>query len=187
MRHTQFVNYALYQAGWFACVLGGAWHWPWTGAAIAIVLTATHVAWSRERALESRLVLLAAGVGLVVEVYQIAAGTYGFSAGTLNPAVPPLWLIALWGQLGTTFRFSLRAIMTSSWRAALFGGLGGPLAFVGGERLGAVTLLPPVALGLIRLSVAWTIALVVFSLVARRVTAGQKNPSYLSLRRQSSG
>ena len=77
--------------------------------------------------------------------------------------------------------------MTSSWRAALFGGLGGPLAFVGGERLGAVTLLPPVALGLIRLSVAWTIALVVFSLVARRVTAGQKNPSYLSLRRQSSG
>ena len=89
VRHTQFVNYALYQTGWFACVLGGAWHWPWTGAAVAVALTATHIAWSRERALEIQLVLLAAGVGLLVEVYEISAGTYRVSSGTLHPALPP--------------------------------------------------------------------------------------------------
>ena len=38
MRHTQLVNYTLYQIGWFACVLGGASHRPWTGCLIALIL-----------------------------------------------------------------------------------------------------------------------------------------------------
>jgi hypothetical protein len=38
LRHTQLVNYGLYQIGWFACVLGGAWHRPWTGFLIAVIL-----------------------------------------------------------------------------------------------------------------------------------------------------
>ena len=28
------INFALYYAGWFACVLGPAWGYPWTGTAI---------------------------------------------------------------------------------------------------------------------------------------------------------
>ena len=38
MRHTQLVNYTLYQIGWFACVLGGASHRPWTGFLVAMIL-----------------------------------------------------------------------------------------------------------------------------------------------------
>jgi hypothetical protein len=49
------------------------------------------------------------------------------------------------------------------------GAAGGPIAFLAGERLGAVTLLPPLTYGLLRLSVSWAIALVVFSSVVRRV------------------
>jgi hypothetical protein len=53
--------------------------------------------------------------------------------------------------------------------AVPFGAAGGPIAFLAGERLGAVTLLPPLAQSLLRLAISWAIALVVFSAVVRRV------------------
>ena len=78
----------------------------------------------------------------------------------------------------TTFRFSLRTVITRPIGAALFGAAGGPIAFLAGERLGAVTLLPPLTHGLLRLSISWAIALVVFSVVVRRLTPERNGPRY---------
>ena len=183
MRHTQLVNYTLYQVGWFACVLGAASHRPWTGFLIAMVLVGVHVALSVERSLEVRLVVLAAAVGAVVEMVQIAAGTYCFTSGNLTDALPPPWLLVMWGQFATTFRYSVRPVITRPIRAALFGAVGGPLAFLAGERLGAVTLLPPLTYGLLRLSVGWAIALLVFSAVVRRL-APEPGAGYRRLRQE---
>ena len=169
MRHTRLVNYALYQIGWFACVLGGASHRPWAGCLIALILVGVHLALAVERSLEVRLVVLATGVGAVVEMMQIAAGTYRFTSGTVTDALPPPWLLAMWAQFATTLRFSLRSVVTRPVPAVLFGAAGGPIAFLAGERLGAVTLLPPLAQGLLRLSISWAIALVVFSAVVLRI------------------
>ena len=104
MRHTQLVNYTLYQIGWFACVLGGASHRPWTGFLIAVTLGGVHLTLSLERSLEVRLMALATAIGAVVEMVQIAAGTYRFTSGTVNDALPPPWLLAMWAQFATTFR-----------------------------------------------------------------------------------
>ena len=41
----------------------------------------------------------------------------------------------------------------------LFGAVGGPIAFLAGERLGAVVLQVPLLPGLLRLVVAWALAL----------------------------
>ena len=169
MRHTQLVNYTLYQIGWFACVLGAASQRPWTGCLIATILVGVHLALSVERVLEVRLVVLATAVGAAVEMIQIAAGTYRFTSGTVNNALPPPWLLAMWAQFATTFRFSLRSVVTRPVLAVLFGAAGGPIAFLAGERLGAVTLLPPLAQSLLRLSISWAIALVVFSAVVLRI------------------
>jgi hypothetical protein len=87
----------------------------------------------------------------------------------VNDALPPPWLLAMWAQFATTFRFSLRSVVTRPVLAVLFGAAGGPIAFLAGERLGAVTLLPPLAQSLLRLSISWAIALVVFSEVVRRI------------------
>lgn len=143
MRHTPLIKYALYQAGWFACVLGGASHRPWTGFLIAMILIGVHLTLSLDRFLEARLVVLVTAVGAVVEIVQIAAGTYRFTSGTVNDALPPPWLLAMWAQFATTFRFSLRRVITRPVFAALFGAAGGPIAFLAGARVGAVILLPP--------------------------------------------
>ena len=179
---SPLINYTLYQAGWFACVLGGASHRPWTGFLIAVILIGVHLTLSLERSLEARLVIVVTAVGAVVEIVQIAAGTYRFTSGTVNDALPPPWLLAMWAQLATTLRFCLRRVITRPVFAALFGAAGGPIAFLAGERLGAVTLLPPLTQGLLRLSISWTIALVVFSAVVRRVTTERDAPRYGSIR-----
>ena len=178
MRHTHLVNYALYQIGWFACVLGAASQRPWTGCLIAMILVGVHLALSGERLLEVQLVLLATAVGAVVEMIQIAAGTYRFTSGTVHDALPPPWLLVMWAQFATTFRFSLRSVVMRPRLAVLFGAVGGPIAFLAGERLGAVTLRPPLAPSLLRLSISWAIALLVFSVVVRRV-APERNAGYI--------
>ena len=170
MRHTSFYNYALYQVGWFSCVLGAAAQHPWVGFLIAVILIGVPLTLSVERSLEARLIVVATAVGLVVETAQIVAGTYRFTSGTVIDLLPPPWLLAMWAQFATTFRFSLRHVIAQPVSAALFGAAGGPIAFLAGERLGAVTLLPPLAHGLLRLSVSWAIALLVFSAVVRRVS-----------------
>lgn len=178
MRRTQLLNYALYQVGWFACVLGASWRYPWVGFAIAAALIGVHLALTSERWIELRLVMLATGVGAAIELAQIAAGTYRFTSGTLAAALPPPWLLVLWAQLATAFRFSLRAVIVRPWTAVLLGGVGGPVAFMAGERLGAVDLLPPVHVAVLRLSILWALAFGVFSVVVRRVAADGPRQRY---------
>jgi hypothetical protein len=168
LRRTHLINYALYQIGWFACVLGAASHRPWAGLVGAVLLIGAHVALARERSVEVRLIAVATAVGVVVEMIQIAGGTYRFTSGTVVEALPPPWLLAMWAQFATTFRYSLRTVISRRPIAALFGAIGGPMAFLAGERLGAVTLLPPLTQSLLRLSIGWALALVIFSAVTRQ-------------------
>jgi len=165
---SRAVNYALYQTGWLACILGAAWGWPVTGALIAAALIGAHFAWTTERAMELRLLLLALGLGVIVEAYQVRSGTYTrFTSGAVVAWMSPPWLLLMWAQFATTFRSSLHAVMLVPRRAALFGLVGGPIAFLAGERLGAVTLARPLGPGLVRLSVTWGLALAICAVVAR--------------------
>jgi len=86
-------------------------------------------------------------------------------------SLPPPWLVALWAQFATTFRFALAGVIKHPVRAVLFGAAGGPLAFLAADRLGAVTLLPPISTGLLRLSLVWAAALFIFSVVTPRLAS----------------
>jgi hypothetical protein len=179
--HSSLLNYALYQVGWFACILGAAWHWPLTGFGIAVVLTAAHVWLAADRTIEARLVLLALGCGVAVEAFQVWSGTYHFTSGALISWISPPWLLAMWAQFATTFRFSMRGLMAHPARAAVFGVLGGPIAFLAGERLGAVTLPLPLAMGLLRLAVTWGVALYLLARVVRASTPPSLEVRYRAL------
>lgn len=62
------LNYALYQIGWFACILGAAWGWPVAGAAVGAALIGVHVVVSGPQwRSELGLIGVALALGLVVE------------------------------------------------------------------------------------------------------------------------
>jgi hypothetical protein len=178
MKHTVLVNYVLYQTGWFACILGGAWHFPLTGLAIALGAIAAHLWLTRERAIEVRLIAIATAAGLLIEIFHLRTGTYRMTSGTIVENFPPPWMLALWAQFATTFRYSLRGIISRPALAGLFGVLGAPLAFLAGDRLGALTLLPPETAGLERLAISWGVAMYAFALIVRRVPSEAGSPVY---------
>ena len=89
--YPSIVNYLLYQAGWFACILGAAYGRPHAGFAIAGMLTIAHLVMVTDREREYVAISCAIAVGLVAEWYQISAGTYRIDAGVLSEGWPSPW------------------------------------------------------------------------------------------------
>jgi len=72
------INFIAFQAGWFACVLGGAQGQPWLGAAAGLALVLVHLALVERRAEEAKFVAL---VALAVALGGTAAAVTGFAFG----------------------------------------------------------------------------------------------------------
>jgi hypothetical protein len=102
------LNVLLYQTGWFACVLGAEYSHRWLGVAIATSLLAVHMFLTTERARQAKLLLVAFGVGLVVDSTLLATGVYRFPCGGIAAWHPPIWMSVLWIQFATTFQYCLR-------------------------------------------------------------------------------
>src|SRR5512139_539357 len=168
MVSTRAINFALYYAGWFACVLGPAWEYPWTGTAIAVALIGCHLALVQRRSDELALMAAAALFGAVVDTLQIAAGLLRFPTGTLFGWLPPAWLIVLWAQFAATFHFSMQWLKGRPWLAAAFGAVGGPLAFLAGGHVGVVAFHPEEWRSMLSLAVVWAVALPLLVGIAAR-------------------
>ncbi len=174
---TRLVNAALYQAGWFACVLGAAGRHGAAGAAIAAGLVGVHVVLSTDRRRDLGVMAVALALGVATEAGQIAGGTYASLGGAPPAGLPPAWLLLLWVQFGTTFRYGFHPVTTGALRAALFGAVGGPLAFLAGEALGAVVLRRPLAGSLASLAAGWALAMALVAF-ARRGDVPMQAPRY---------
>jgi hypothetical protein len=159
LRNPKLVNYALYQAGWFCCVLGAANERPWMGTAVGIALILVHVA-RVPRPLEELKLLLAAGlVGGVLDSLQSWAGLLVVRSGHVAESLAPPWIVVMWMQFATLFRFGLSFLLGRYVLGAVLAALGGPLAFWVGSRLGAVQFPPPASRSLIVLGLVWAGAL----------------------------
>lgn len=165
---TRAINYTLYQAGWFACVLGAAWGWPWEGAAVGAALLGIHLALSARRADETRLALLSGLVGIVVEGIQIGLGTLAYDRGVFVSSLPPGWLIVVWMQFATTLRFSMRWLDARWWAPILFGAIGGPLAYSIADGLDVVQLHPATWPSMLSLAALWSFGVPLIAAAAGR-------------------
>ena len=155
---ARLVNLALYQAGWFACVLGGARGRPWLGAAAGLALALAHLSMVERRAAETKFVALAALAGTALDSAQQSAGTAAFPSGHYAAWLCPAWLTVLWAQFATLPCHSLAWLSGRPVACALLGAAGGPLAFFAGERLGGVTFPSGRAVGYGVLALVWAAA-----------------------------
>ena len=174
---SRLVNFVLYQIGWFACVLGAAWHFPGTGMVISLSLVGVHLWIADDRLAQWKLALIAASVGLVVDTAQLWLGVFSFSQGVVFEGLPPPWMSVLWIQFATTFHYSLNWLSRRYLTSALFGMGGAPLAFFAGERLGAIEFLPPRFLHYGILAFTWSIAVPVLVFAADHLLRENSKPA----------
>lgn len=133
-------NLLAFQAGWFATVLGAAHGLAWLGPVAVVVAIALHLTLTPQRLTELRLLMVAAGWGLILEHALLYAGLIRYAG---DPAWVPLWMLALWPLFATTLNVSLAWFQSRLPLAALAGVLAGPLAYAAGETLGAIELQGP--------------------------------------------
>jgi Protein of unknown function (DUF2878) len=162
-----FINIAMMQIGWFACVLGAANQIPWLGPIVAVPLVVWHIARSSQRNAELRLVLCALWCGLILDSVLASANLIQFASGITFTGFTTPWMLSLWMGFAITLNHSLKWLMAKPMLALLFGLLGGPVAYWSGTRLGAMTFgtLWP---SLIAIGIGWTLAMGSFVLVSRR-------------------
>jgi len=160
-------NFIQFQVGWFAVVLGAAAGYPWWGAAAALALLVVHLWLAADPWLEGAFLLLVGLLGWLWESLVFGAGLVQYPG--YGAVMAPLWMAALWMNFASTLDYSLAWMQGKPVLAAVFGGVGGPLAFVAGEQLGAIVLVDRVlSLGVI--GAGW---LVVTPLLLRAAQAWQ--------------
>jgi hypothetical protein len=156
---VQLLNFALYQVGWFACVLGAAYGEASWGVAVAMSLVGLHMLLTTDRINQAKLLFVSASVGLVVDIALLRIGVYQFPSASLLDGLPPLWMSALWIQFATTFRYCMRWLSGRYAVCGVLGLAGAPAAFLGGERLGAVAFCAPRVTNVLILGSLWAIAI----------------------------
>lgn len=160
-------NFLAYQLTWFAVILGAAHDYAWVGAAVALGVAAVHLG-LRPAALEYKLIAAAVVLGLLVDTTLVMTRQVHFDAEILP--IAPYWMLSLWIAFATTLNHSLRWLMLRPAAAGLLGAVGGPLAYLAGAKLGALSLsTPSTALALI--AALWSPTMVVLSMMVARDAA----------------
>lgn len=148
------LNAALFQAAWFAAVLGAAYERAWLGPVILLPVLAVNLVMAADRRGELQLWAAAAVLGLLFDTALVAAGVFAPRREFFPHPFSPPWMIGLWLNFAATLNQSLGWLHGRPLLAALFGAVGGPLAYYGGARLGATETIPGME-GLAILAIGW--------------------------------
>ncbi|MDH3712893.1 MAG: DUF2878 domain-containing protein [Gammaproteobacteria bacterium] len=161
------INFGLYQLCWFACILGGANALPWLGVILMAVAVVYHLHSANEPLAELKLMLIAGLLGAVWDSGLVAAGWLVYPSGTLIEGTAPYWIFALWIGFATNLNVTLRWLRGRPALASALGAAAGPIAYLGGEKLGGLTFEDTFA-GLSALAIGWAVIMPLLVAVATR-------------------
>lgn len=161
-------NFVVFEAAWFACILGVAHGVPGWGTAAVVATIAWHVAISVRPATELALVAALCAIGLAAEALVVALGHVAYPNGQPVAWLPPYWLVALWAEFAIALNVTLRWLRGRPLLAALLGAVFGPLSFIGGVRLGAARFVDETA-ALATLAGLWAIIMPLVTAIAPRL------------------
>lgn len=161
------VNFALFQLAWFACVLGGANGIPFAGTAAVAIAVAVHLRFAARPYTELRLLGIVALIGAAWDSMVVSTGLMTYPSGMFLPGIAPHWIIAMWVNFAVTLNVSMGWLKGRTLLAAIFGGLGGPLAYLTGFKLGGVVI-PDFWLGLGIQGLGWAMIMPLLLVLADR-------------------
>ncbi len=166
-RTIQIWNFVLFQAAWFAAILGAANGLAVWGSVFTAAVIGWHIAVSARPATEAKLVGCVLAIGCIVEGFSLWQGHVVFASGQPDPHLPPHWMIALWGLLAIALNVTMRWMKGRWWLAAALGAVAGPLSYASGVRLGAAQFVDRTP-ALISLAVIWALTMPVLMWLSDR-------------------
>lgn len=151
-----FINFILFQIGWFACVISSAASQPGWGVAVAAIVIGYHLYRASKPQYEIYLILIAMTIGVLWDSLLVSLALLDYTSGIVIPNTAPYWIVIMWGLFATTINVSLRWLKGKYQLSIILGAIAGPLAYYGGERLGAVNFVDT-SMAFIALAVGWAV------------------------------
>jgi hypothetical protein len=156
---SALINFILFQIGWFACVWGAANDYGWLGPILVAVTVPLQVFLLTEcHNEETRFVIICGSTGFLLETALVLGNVY-LPGGQLDVWLCPPWMAALWFNFAMLVSISLSWLKGKHLLAAMLGGLFGPVAYWGGEKLGAITVADAFWAGYFPLALIWALVL----------------------------
>ena len=153
------LSLALFNCGWYCCVLGAAYGFPWLGPLYVSVWFVWRVTGTRTRSGEALLILLAAIVGYALDSTLFLSGML-LETGQDSFGWPaPLWLVCLWPNLAGALGGCLGYLKKRYFLGCVAGVIGGPMAYFAGRQLGAIDLADPLVVSFAAIAAEWAIAM----------------------------
>ena len=158
-RYPGLINLVLFQAAWFACVLGAAAGNMWVGPlAVFLVVPLQVILFSRSPDREATFMILSGVAGFFAETMMTWAAVHSPARGAMPWPVSPLWMVALWVNFASAFSLSLSWLKGRYFLAAFMGFWAGPLAFYAGERMEAIVIHADLVRGYGAVALVWATA-----------------------------
>lgn len=176
----KIANYVVFQLGWLACVWGASAGYPWLSLVAIVPALAFHFAVAREPVQEMKLLASCLVIGIVFDALLLATQWVSFPNGQWIPGLAPYWMAILWLFFGSTLNLSMDWMKGRPVAAFLLGAIGGPLAYLAGQRLGGIDLVQPTP-ALIALALGWGLVMILLIDLARRLDgfSGPHLPDFL--------
>lgn len=149
-------NLLLFDVAWFFSVFGGAQQLPWLGPLAVLVVLGIHFRVARQPFEEALLIISCAIIGAAFDSILVTAGWVNYSSGLFSAYLPPYWIITMWMLFATTLNVSMRWLRGKPGLAALIGFLGGPAAYIAGQKLGGIIFINQIA-ALSTLAIGWAV------------------------------
>ena len=152
---SKLFNFVLFQISWFACVLGAVYGFALLGPLVVVGTSAFSMRHASSRYGKIFFLILVGFLGTLGDLLPLHLGAFSFTSGSDLPWGYPLWMSALWVSFGTTLHSSLEWLVGRYALASILGFIGGPLAYYGGQSLGAITLGSNVTASLLAIGFFW--------------------------------
>jgi len=170
LTYPSWLNFLLFQAIWFAGILGqSSFEW------LIVLLLACHLVLTSDLKSELWIMLPTAAIGAMADVILTIANVFTFDpAPSLLPI--PFWLIGIWLGFAGTFRHSLSYLMIRPALAIPLAAIAAPLSYTAGMRLGAVSFGPDQLSTAVIIGLLWAGLMAIFIRLNNANLAPAKTP-----------
>ncbi len=174
-----WANLVGYQLVWFAIVISASRGQPMWGIAAAMAFIALQFHYSTTRSSDARALVAAFLCGFLLDGALVATGWLQYASPLIHlPA--PAWILSLWLAFAMTLNHSMAFLRGKPVLAAVLGGVGGPLAYLGAARgFNAVIFTTPAWHAIALLAIGWAIALATLAILTRRWAYEHTGPTLL--------
>ncbi len=149
MKH-KLINFILFQSIWFILILAAA-HESFYGLALGLLLILVQYWHGKLMIPDFKLILASIIIGFA---HDTSLNYFKFIQYNIdfNTYYSPFWIIGLWISFALTINHSLAWLGNKKLLQMIFGLIGGPLAYIAGEKLGAIYMINTMTLYVLALS-----------------------------------